>query len=200
MQRDSGPERGARPGASYASPNAPFGADWEPRHAPAIEVVAPRDLVRRGEEPAAPTVVGVDPGEHQRVRERVSFLEGALESAARVEATARGFADRLEERARQSREQYERDLGGLREQLEHKERELRTLALEMGKLQGRLEATQAKLLAPREPRPSDTAAATAAGEPPRPSAPRHFLETERGLFLSGVALAFVLFVVSALVL
>ncbi|MEZ5977895.1 MAG: hypothetical protein R3F34_06735 [Planctomycetota bacterium] len=147
---------------------SPFATDWRPRDGAAVVVTSPSDVFRRRDEPEPtveiepaprrereadapappPTVVqGVDPDEHRKVRERVAFLEGALEASARVESAAQTFADRLEDRARSERKQYERDLASLRLQLEQRERELRTLALEMGKVQGRLEVAESKLLA-----------------------------------------------------
>lgn len=215
MKLEPGTESSRGTSAAYTSPNDPFGASLEPRAGVAsdvvIDVAAPQDLVKRADVPVAPptapvNVIGVDPAEHEQVRLRVSFLEGALQSSAKVEAAAREFADRVEERARASRERYDKDVSELRVQLDTRERELRTLALEMGKLQGRLEVTQQKLLAPREPNPPSTNTSTnlgAAGQPSpvgaaSPAGPRPFLESERGLFLSGVAVAVAIVVVVSL--
>jgi hypothetical protein len=209
MKLESGTESSRRAAAAYTSPNDPFGGSLEPLVGAAvdraIDVSAPQDLVKRADAPAsAPVapVIGVDPAEHEQVRRRVSFLEGALESSAKVEAAAREFADRVEERARASRERYDKDVSELRVQLDTKERELRTLALEMGKLQGRLEVTQQKLLAPREPSPSPTNPGAAGQSSPldaaSPAGTRSFLESERGLFLSGVAVAVAIVVVVSL--
>jgi len=216
MKLDPGTESSSSAAGGYTSPNDPFGGALQPRAGAAIgsviDVVAPSDMVRRGDVtlPVGPdtsgsaVVVGVDPAEHEQVRRRVSFLEGALESSAKVEAAAREFADRIEERARQSRERYDKDVGELRVQLDTRERELRTLALEMGKLQGRLEVTQQKLLAPREANtssplsPSNPSQGAPHSTSPTGAAPRSFLESERGLFLSGVAVAVAIVVVVSL--
>ncbi len=109
------------------------------------------DLVHREEVEAQVDLIvaergGSSSGGLSKARERVAYLEGALDASVKLERAAQSYADKLEERALQAREDYHRELGQLRTILDQRERELRTLALEMGKIQGRLEAAEQKLI------------------------------------------------------
>ena len=161
------PESGAREAkrTPYASPNRPGGrrARRDRRRAlRPIEVASPDQLVRRRD---LESVVDLLVEDGQRVvrsgsrsrtpavtsellaaRERISFLEGSLAASAKLERAAQAYADKIEERAAQAREDYQRETGALRTLLDQRERDLRTLALEMGKVQGRLEAAEQKAL------------------------------------------------------
>lgn len=144
MHLRPGPGKGQDGNAVYLSPNDPFATDWQPKGEAAIEVAAPADLVRRSNDPGEPVRAGDAVTVH--LRERIAHLEGELAQAEKIEAAAQRFADSIEERSAAERERHTAELDALRTQLDHKERELRTLALEMGKVQGRLEAAEAKLL------------------------------------------------------
>ena len=144
MHLRPGPGSGRTGNAVYLSPNDPFATDWQPKGDAAIEVAAPADLVRRSAAGGDP--VRADDGVAAHLRVRIAHLEGQLAQAEKIEAAAQRFADSLEERSTAERERHTKELDALRTQLDHKERELRTLALEMGKVQGRLEAAESKLL------------------------------------------------------
>lgn len=145
MHLRPGPNKGQDGNAVYLSPNDPFAVDWQPKGEASVDVAAPSDLVRRSDVEAAPG--RGDDAVAAHLRQRIAHLEGELSQAEKLEAAAQRYADSLDERSAAERERHASELDGLRTQLEHKERELRTLALEMGKVQGRLEAAEAKLLA-----------------------------------------------------
>jgi hypothetical protein len=151
---DPGPAGGTEPG--YQSPNRLGGRRGRREGPPpALRVAAPGDLAVRGESEAIVELAvragvgGQSLAELNQARQRVAYLEGALEASGKLEAAAQGFAERLEERSAKAREDYQRELASLRGLLDQRERELRTLALEMGKLQGRLEVAEQRLLEAR---------------------------------------------------
>jgi hypothetical protein len=170
MQLRPGPARKNDANGIYLSPNDPFAVDWQPKGQGVVHVSAPKDLVKRSDRDAdAPSAhVGAGSGataaeraELERVRARVSYLEGALAQSERIESAAQSFSDTLERRASEERTRHVSELDGLRTLLDQKERELRTLALEMGKVQGRLEAAEARLqLTGGSPSPSARAMST----------------------------------------
>lgn len=197
MQLRPGPARASDANGVYLSPNDPFAELWQPRGEAVLDVATPADLVRRSvDERSAGGAAGpvVSNAEVVRMKERVSYLEGALAQSEKVEAAAQRFADTLEERTSAERERHTQELDGLRTQLDHKERELRTLALEMGKVQGRLEAAETKLLtagSSAEPRASAASVAQDARAAHAPNAPRTpasmaWTQTTMGMFLVGV--------------
>ncbi|QDU84159.1 hypothetical protein Pla163_12640 [Planctomycetes bacterium Pla163] len=154
MQLRPGPARKNDANGIYLSPNDPFAVDWQPKGEGVVHVSAPKDLVKRDERDAEVAAVRVGAGsgataaeraELERVRARVSYLEGALAQSERIESAAQSFSDTLEKRSAEERARHVSELDGLRTLLDQKERELRTLALEMGKVQGRLEAAEARL-------------------------------------------------------
>lgn len=159
MQQQSA--RGSEPppasAGEYQSPNRPARGRRARRAEPppALRIAAPADLAVRGErEPLA--LLGLPAGSGPEAqaaldgaRQRIAFLEGALEASAKLESAAQQFADRLEERSTRAREDYQRELSAMRGLLDQRERELRTLALEMGKLQGRLEVAEQRLIEAR---------------------------------------------------
>lgn len=145
------------PSKAPAQPRAHAPAHGVPRPLPGqagrrsrLQVRSPMDLVHREEVEAQVDLIvaerGGASGSLSKARERVAYLEGALEASVKLERAAQSYADKLEERALQAREDYHRELGQLRTLLDQRERELRTLALEMGKVQGRLEAAEQKLI------------------------------------------------------
>jgi septal ring factor EnvC (AmiA/AmiB activator) len=152
------PAQGAAQGAAqgYQSPNR-RGARPTQRTGPppALRVAAPSDLAVRGDSEAIVELAvragvgGQSLAELNQARQRIAYLEGALEASGKLESAAQGFAERLEERSAKAREDYQRELASLRTLLDQRERELRTLALEMGKLQGRLEVAEQRLLEAR---------------------------------------------------
>lgn len=154
MQLRPGPARKNDANGIYLSPNDPFAVDWQPKGEGVVHVSAPKDLVKRSDRDAEPAAVsaGTAPGvsaaeraDLERVRARVSYLEGSLAQSERIESAAQAFSDTLEKRSSEERARHVSELDGLRTLLDQKERELRTLALEMGKVQGRLEAAEARL-------------------------------------------------------
>ncbi|WP_145064272.1 hypothetical protein [Engelhardtia mirabilis] len=87
-------------------------------------------------------------------RSAVTRLERA-EAGSRSErevmlVEARSERERLQEELRLERERHDREVGKLRALVDQRERELRTLALEMGKVQGRLEVAERRLVDARE--------------------------------------------------
>ena len=204
MQQQSG--RGAEPASAtageYQSPNRPAKGRRAARSAPApaLRIAAPADLAVRGERETL-ALMGLPPGDGpeaqaalQGARQRIAFLEGALEASAKLEHAAQQFADRLEERSTRAREDYQRELSAMRGLVDQRERELRTLALEMGKLQGRLEVAEQRLI---EARSEGSAAAerarsegraqiealARAGAAPAPAAPWLEARDKRVLFV-----------------
>lgn len=198
MQLRPGPPRGSDANAVYLSPNDPFAELWQPKGEAVLDVASPSDLVRRsvhergggaGAAAGALSDTAVSNAELVRMKQRVSYLEGALAQSEKVEAAAQRFADTLEQRTSDERQRHTSELDALRTQLDHKERELRTLALEMGKVQGRLEAAEGKLLTagvshpagrPEPDRPASTPVSA------RGPASMAWTQTTMGMFLVGV--------------
>ncbi|MHC4891778.1 MAG: hypothetical protein ACYTFV_00155 [Planctomycetota bacterium] len=122
------------------------------RRAPVVR--GPQDLVFADQIPEGDAVSSE---ELERLERRAAELESALSSAEELERRsareleeARGEHRESLERARteleHERERHSIELRGLREILDQRERELRTLVLEMGKTQGRLEVAERNLL------------------------------------------------------
>ena len=161
-------------------------------------VRGPEDLVFTDQVPA-PTGEGADPAELERARARAGELEAALEHASELETRTREELGRAREERREEleraqallldeRERHERELKGLRDLLDQRERDLRTLALEMGKTQGRLEVAERHLLEAR-----GAATRTATPEPvPSITSPSRWLPAAIFAVVAAAALGLVL--------
>lgn len=141
-----------------------------------VEVRGPKDMhlgqagpAAAGKNKSAPAGgSGPDDSSARESRGRIESLEAELAAAKTLERTAvtrleraeasaraerevmlveaRTERERLQEELRLERERHDREVGKLRTLVDQRERELRTLALEMGKVQGRLEVAERKLL------------------------------------------------------